>query len=57
MPSTAAAAYGAATAVFNCLGMGLIGLDETIPTVWFVPLMRFAILFGLSMDYNVFLLW
>jgi RND superfamily putative drug exporter len=52
-----AAAYGAVTAVFNDgFGMGLIGLDEPIPTVSFVPLMMFAILFGLSMDYNVFLL-
>jgi RND superfamily putative drug exporter len=52
-----AAAYGAVTAVFNDgFGMSLIGLKETIPTVSFVPLMMFAILFGLSMDYNVFLL-
>jgi len=52
-----AAAYGAVTAVFNDgVGMGLIGLEETVPIVSFVPLMTFAILFGLSMDYNVFLL-
>lgn len=52
-----AAAYGAVTAVFNDgVGMGLIGLEETMPIVSFVPLMTFAILFGLSMDYNVFLL-
>ena len=38
------------------LGISLIGLDHTIPIVSFVPLLMFAILFGLSMDYEVFLL-
>jgi RND superfamily putative drug exporter len=52
-----AAAYGAVTLVFNDgVGKGIVGLQETVPTVSFVPLMMFAILFGLSMDYNVFLL-
>ena len=37
-------------------GRSLIGLDEAVPIVAFVPLMMFAILFGLSMDYEVFLL-
>src|SRR5881227_359386 len=52
-----AAAYGVVTAVFQ-LGWGssLIGLDGAIPIVSFVPLLMFAILFGLSMDYEVFLL-
>jgi RND superfamily putative drug exporter len=52
-----AASYGVVTAVFQ-LGWGssLIGLDDAIPIVSFVPLMMFAILFGLSMDYEVFLL-
>jgi putative drug exporter of the RND superfamily len=52
-----AAAYGVVTAVFQ-LGWGasLIGLDHAIPIVSFVPLLMFAILFGLSMDYEVFLL-
>jgi len=52
-----AAAYGIVTAVFQ-LGWGssLIGLDHAIPIVSFVPLLMFAILFGLSMDYEVFLL-
>jgi putative drug exporter of the RND superfamily len=52
-----AAAYGVVTAVFQ-LGWGssLIGLDHSIPIVSFVPLLMFAILFGLSMDYEVFLL-
>jgi RND superfamily putative drug exporter len=51
------AAYGVLTAVFQ-LGWGasLIGLDEAIPIVSFVPLLMFAILFGLSMDYEVFLM-
>ncbi len=35
---------------------GLIGLESTIPIVSFVPMMMFAVLFGLSMDYQVFLL-
>jgi len=52
-----AAAYGILTAVIQ-LGWGssLIGLDHAIPIVSFVPLLMFAILFGLSMDYEVFLL-
>jgi RND superfamily putative drug exporter len=52
-----AAAYGVVTAVFQ-LGWGaeLIGLEHSIPIVSFVPLLMFAILFGLSMDYEVFLL-
>jgi RND superfamily putative drug exporter len=52
-----AAAYGVVTAVFQ-LGWGasLIGLPGAIPIVSFVPLLMFAILFGLSMDYEVFLL-
>jgi RND superfamily putative drug exporter len=37
-------------------GKEIIGLEQTIPIVAFVPLMMFAILFGLSMDYEVFLL-
>jgi len=52
-----AASYGIVTAVFQ-LGWGasLIGLDHAIPIVSFVPLLMFAILFGLSMDYEVFLM-
>ena len=30
-------------------------MDGEVPIVSFVPLFMFAILFGLSMDYNVFL--
>jgi len=51
------AAYGAVTAVFqDGIGASLIGVDSGIPIVSFVPVLMFAILFGLSMDYNVFLL-
>jgi RND superfamily putative drug exporter len=52
-----AAAYGATVAVFQWgWFMGLIGLQNTVPIVAFVPMMMFAVLFGLSMDYQVFLL-
>jgi RND superfamily putative drug exporter len=37
-------------------GMGLTGLDKTGPIETFVPPIAFAILFGLSMDYMVFLM-
>jgi RND superfamily putative drug exporter len=52
-----AAAYGVVVAVFQWgWGNELIGLEHTIPINPFMPLMMFAILFGLSMDYEVFLL-
>ena len=52
-----AAAYGVVTAVFqDGIGASLIGADSGVPIVSFIPVMLFAILFGLSMDYNVFLL-
>jgi RND superfamily putative drug exporter len=51
------ASYGVVTAVFEKgWGEELIGLDGTTPVVSFVPLLMFAILFGLSMDYEVFLM-
>jgi RND superfamily putative drug exporter len=51
------AAYGVVTFVFQEGHLlSLIGLSEAVPIVSFVPLMMFAILFGLSMDYEVFLL-
>jgi putative drug exporter of the RND superfamily len=50
------AAYGVLTAIFQLgWGHGLIGLDGAVPVVSYVPLFMFAILFGLSMDYEVFL--
>ena len=52
-----AAAYGALVAVFQWgWGLDAVGLDETVPIVSFLPMMMFAILFGLSMDYEVFIL-
>ena len=51
------AAYGALTAVFTWgWGVTWIGLSGPVPIPSFVPLMLFALLFGLSMDYEVFLL-
>jgi putative drug exporter of the RND superfamily len=51
------AAYGVVVAVFQeGVGASLIGADSGVPVVSFIPVMMFAILFGLSMDYNVFLL-
>jgi RND superfamily putative drug exporter len=50
------ASYGVLTAVFQYGWFdGLIGLDGPVPIVSYVPLFMFAILFGLSMDYEVFL--
>jgi putative drug exporter of the RND superfamily len=51
------AAYGVVTGVFQeGHGATAIGLDGAIPVVSYVPMMLFAILFGLAMDYQVFLL-
>lgn len=54
---TVAAAYGAVTVVFQWgFGAGLLGLDGAIGFVdTSVPLFVFAMVFGLSMDYEVFL--
>ena len=50
------AAYGVVTFMFQeGHGVGLVGLPHAIPIVSFAPLLMFAILFGLSMDYEVFL--
>ena len=50
------AAYGVLIAVFQFGWLhGLIGLDSAVPIVSYVPLFMFAVLFGLSMDYEVFL--
>jgi putative drug exporter of the RND superfamily len=51
------AAFGVVTAVFEKgWGASIVGLDGDVPIVSYVPLMMFAILFGLSMDYEVFLM-
>ena len=50
------AAYGVLTAIFQWGWLhSLIGLDGAVPIVSYVPLFMFAVLFGLSMDYEVFL--
>ena len=52
-----AAAYGVLVMVFQWgWGASLIGLESTVPIVSLLPMFMFAILFGLSMDYEVFLL-
>ncbi|MFD0346118.1 MMPL family transporter [Kitasatospora aburaviensis] len=52
-----AAAYGVLSAVFqHGWGAELIGLEGAVAIPGYVPLLMFAVLFGLSMDYEVFLL-
>ena len=56
-----AASFGVMTACFQWgWGLGIVGIDpysgDSSPIASYVPLMMFAILFGLSMDYQVFLL-
>ena len=51
------ASYGVMVMVFQWgWGADLIGLTATVPIVSYIPMFMFAILFGLSMDYEVFLL-
>jgi RND superfamily putative drug exporter len=51
------AAYGVLVAVFQWgWGSSLLGVSEKVPVESYVPMMMFAIVFGLSMDYEVFLL-
>ncbi|MGB0099661.1 MAG: MMPL family transporter [Nocardioides sp.] len=56
---SAAAAFGVLTALFQWgWGISLLGIDSasgSVPIASYVPLMMFAVLFGLSMDYEVFL--
>jgi RND superfamily putative drug exporter len=52
-----AAAYGVVALALEGGWLGqLIGIDTATPLAAFVPVLMFAILFGLSMDYEVFLL-
>ena len=57
---TAMAAFGILTACFQWgWGINIVGVStdaSSVPIASYVPLMMFAILFGLSMDYQVFLL-
>jgi putative drug exporter of the RND superfamily len=51
------AAYGVITMAFQTdRGAHLLGLPDSVPIAPYVPVLMFAILFGLSMDYEVFLL-
>jgi RND superfamily putative drug exporter len=51
------AAFGLIVAVFQWgWGASLIGVDGTGPIISFFPIFLFAIVFGLSMDYEVFLM-
>ena len=52
-----AAAFGVVVAIFQWgwLG-GVIGISTTSPIAAFLPVMVFAVVFGLSMDYEVFLM-
>ncbi len=51
------AAYGVVSLVADGGALGqLVGIDTATPVPPFIPVMMFAILFGLSMDYEVFLL-
>ncbi|WP_018500195.1 MMPL family transporter [Parafrankia discariae] len=52
-----AAAYGVVTAVFQWgWGAELLGLPHSVPMSSWLPVLMFTVLFGLSMDYEVFLL-
>ncbi len=54
---SAGAAFGVVTAVFQFgWGDSLLGIDKAGPIEAFLPVLMFPILFGLSMDYNVFLI-
>src|SRR6476620_421624 len=51
------AAFGLIVAVFQWgWGASLIGVDSTGPIISFLPIFLFSIVFGLSMDYEVFLM-
>ncbi len=51
-----AACYGVLTMAFQTgWGSRLIGLDEPVPIAAWAPVVLFGILFGLSMDYEIFL--
>ncbi|MFI1108557.1 MMPL family transporter [Streptomyces physcomitrii] len=52
-----AASYGVVVAVFQWgWGGGALGVSGKVPIESYVPMMMFAIVFGLSMDYEIFLL-
>lgn len=50
------AAFGVVALVFeHGIGASLLGLDQTGPVISFLPIILMGILFGLAMDYEVFL--
>jgi len=52
-----AAAFGVVTAIFQTdFGAHLVGVPHAAPVSTWVPILMFTALFGLSMDYEVFLL-
>jgi RND superfamily putative drug exporter len=54
---TISATFGVLVAVFQWgWGSGLVGMHMDVDIISFVPLLVFAIVFGLSMDYEVFLM-
>ena len=53
---TTAAVYGLMVAVFQeGVGAGLLGIEQTAEIEGWIPIFLFAVLFGFSMDYEVFL--
>jgi len=52
-----AASYGVLVAIFQWgWGGSVLGVDHAVAVSSWIPILNFAILFGLSMDYEVFLL-
>ncbi len=52
-----ASSFGVLVAIFQWGWVkDVVGLEETVPIISFLPMIMFAILFGLSMDYEVFIL-
>jgi RND superfamily putative drug exporter len=52
-----AAAYGILAFFLNGGWAGnLVGIEDPLPLAWYIPVIMFALLFGLSMDYEVFLI-
>ncbi|WCO66232.1 MMPL family transporter [Iamia majanohamensis] len=51
------ASFGVLVAIFQWGWLqALVGLQEPVPIISFLPILMFAVLFGLSMDYEVFIL-
>jgi RND superfamily putative drug exporter len=49
--------FGVLVAIFQWGWLAqLVGVEESVPIISFLPMLMFAVLFGLSMDYEVFIL-